>query len=285
MLAEPSPVALYDVTAGLSRKSHLSSDVPPARPENFETRDVPQARRGAPRVTSRVSKFSPAWPCGPRARVRRIHGIATNVCRTFAVFGLALCSQFDTASRAAPILVERCTRALEEQAFADTTLDLYKVYHSSPPNEQTLELRQKLNEGKTGAPRRAWPAGRSCSRAIAPAINSRRSCHDVRLAGCKNVEARHQMHALHCVCRAPPIAPLAEGARKARVRALTFCATDRDFRDSERASGIRERPSDGQRSACIRRSPINPNIYACTFPKLLLKLSLGVPRANRSFPK
>ncbi|TGZ49326.1 Phosphatidylinositol 3-kinase regulatory subunit alpha [Temnothorax longispinosus] len=62
------------------------------------------------------------------------------------VFGLALCSQFDTASRAAPLLVERCTRALEEQAFADTTLDLYKVYHSSPPNEQTLELRQKLNE-------------------------------------------------------------------------------------------------------------------------------------------
>ncbi|EFN87788.1 Phosphatidylinositol 3-kinase regulatory subunit alpha [Harpegnathos saltator] len=62
------------------------------------------------------------------------------------LFGLALCSQFDLASRTSPILVERCTRALEEQAFADTTLDLYKVYHSSPPNEQTLELRQKLNE-------------------------------------------------------------------------------------------------------------------------------------------
>ncbi|XP_032680236.1 phosphatidylinositol 3-kinase regulatory subunit alpha isoform X2 [Odontomachus brunneus] len=66
--------------------------------------------------------------------------------RFTSVFGLALCSQFDIASRTAPILVERCTRALEEQAFADTTLDLYKVYHSSPPNEQTLELRQKLNE-------------------------------------------------------------------------------------------------------------------------------------------
>ncbi|XP_011154878.1 phosphatidylinositol 3-kinase regulatory subunit alpha isoform X3 [Harpegnathos saltator] len=66
--------------------------------------------------------------------------------RFTSVFGLALCSQFDLASRTSPILVERCTRALEEQAFADTTLDLYKVYHSSPPNEQTLELRQKLNE-------------------------------------------------------------------------------------------------------------------------------------------
>ncbi|KMQ92475.1 phosphatidylinositol 3-kinase regulatory subunit alpha [Lasius niger] len=62
------------------------------------------------------------------------------------VFGLALCSQFDTVSHAAPILVERCTRALEEQAFVDKSLDLYKAYHSSPPNEQILELRQKLNE-------------------------------------------------------------------------------------------------------------------------------------------
>ncbi|XP_018338668.1 PREDICTED: uncharacterized protein LOC108746411 isoform X1 [Trachymyrmex septentrionalis] len=68
------------------------------------------------------------------------------ISRFTSVFGLALCSQFDTASRAAPILVERCTRALEELAFADTTLDLYKVYHSSPPNEQIPELRQKLNE-------------------------------------------------------------------------------------------------------------------------------------------
>lgn len=63
------------------------------------------------------------------------------------VFGLGLCSQFDISSRSAPLLVERCTSALEEKAFEDSTLDLYKVYHSSPPNEQTLELRQKLNEG------------------------------------------------------------------------------------------------------------------------------------------
>ncbi|KOC68223.1 Phosphatidylinositol 3-kinase regulatory subunit alpha [Habropoda laboriosa] len=70
-----------------------------------------------------------------------------NRVRRFApVFGLGLCSQFDSSSRAAPILVERCTRALEEKAYGDSTLDLYKVYHSSPPNEQTLELRQKLNE-------------------------------------------------------------------------------------------------------------------------------------------
>ncbi|XP_016905595.1 phosphatidylinositol 3-kinase regulatory subunit alpha isoform X2 [Apis cerana] len=62
------------------------------------------------------------------------------------VFGLGLCSQFDISSRPAPLLVERCTSALEEKASEDSTLDLYKVYHSSPPNEQTLELRQKLNE-------------------------------------------------------------------------------------------------------------------------------------------
>ncbi|XP_072751264.1 uncharacterized protein Pi3k21b [Anoplolepis gracilipes] len=68
------------------------------------------------------------------------------ISRFTSVFGLALCSQFDTTNHAAPILVERCTHALEERALADTTLDLYKVYHSSPPNEQTLELRQKLNE-------------------------------------------------------------------------------------------------------------------------------------------
>ncbi|XP_012277120.1 phosphatidylinositol 3-kinase regulatory subunit alpha [Orussus abietinus] len=66
--------------------------------------------------------------------------------RFSSVFGLALCSQFDVATRSAPILVERCTRALEERAYADPKLDLYKVYHSSPPNEQTVELRQKLNE-------------------------------------------------------------------------------------------------------------------------------------------
>lgn len=65
-----------------------------------------------------------------------------------AVFGLALCSQFDIAVHAAPVLVERCARALEDRAYNDKTLDLYKIYHSSPPNEQTIELRQKLNEGK-----------------------------------------------------------------------------------------------------------------------------------------
>lgn len=68
------------------------------------------------------------------------------ISRFTSVFGLALCLQFDTASQVAPILVERCTRTLEERACADTALDLYKVYHSSPPIEQILELRQKLTE-------------------------------------------------------------------------------------------------------------------------------------------
>lgn len=67
---------------------------------------------------------------------------------SFPVFGFGLCTQFDVSVSGAPVLVERCTRALEEKANADKTLDLYKVYHSSPPNEQTLELRKKLNEGK-----------------------------------------------------------------------------------------------------------------------------------------
>ncbi|KAL0121559.1 hypothetical protein PUN28_006822 [Cardiocondyla obscurior] len=66
--------------------------------------------------------------------------------RFTSVFGLALCSQFNPNIRSAPVLVERCIHEIEERAFADSTLDLYKVYHSSPPNEQTLELRQKLNE-------------------------------------------------------------------------------------------------------------------------------------------
>ncbi|XP_057324263.1 uncharacterized protein LOC130666941 isoform X2 [Microplitis mediator] len=66
--------------------------------------------------------------------------------RLASVFGLALCSQFDTTKRTAPVLVERCTRVLEERALSDLSLDLYKVYYNSPPNEQTLELRQKLNQ-------------------------------------------------------------------------------------------------------------------------------------------
>jgi len=168
------------------------------------------------------------------------------------VFGLALCSQFDTGCRAAPILVERCTRTLEELAFADTTLDLYKVYHSSP-NEQTPELRQKLNEGKTGAP---WPASRS-DRAITRAINSRQSCHDVRLTGCKNVEARHQMHA--ALWRTPSI--LREGARKAR---LYFA------RQIEISGTTNERTSFVLWETKIRlHLAISPNIYAYIASKFL----------------
>ncbi|XP_044016208.1 phosphatidylinositol 3-kinase regulatory subunit alpha isoform X2 [Aphidius gifuensis] len=66
--------------------------------------------------------------------------------RIISVFGLALCSQFDITTRQAPFLVERCTRTLEERAEYDSTLDLYKVYHNSPPNEQIIELREKLNQ-------------------------------------------------------------------------------------------------------------------------------------------
>ncbi|XP_011262864.2 uncharacterized protein LOC105255336 isoform X1 [Camponotus floridanus] len=67
--------------------------------------------------------------------------------RFTSVFGRGLCLQFDIVTHSAPVLVERCTHALEQRAFADTKLDLYKVYHNSnTPNEQTLELRQKLNE-------------------------------------------------------------------------------------------------------------------------------------------
>ncbi|XP_063994479.1 uncharacterized protein LOC135172035 isoform X1 [Diachasmimorpha longicaudata] len=66
--------------------------------------------------------------------------------RLSSVFGLALCSQFDAASRKAPALVERCTLALEERAMIDGTLDLYKVYHNSSPNDQIIALRQALNQ-------------------------------------------------------------------------------------------------------------------------------------------
>ncbi|XP_024940412.1 phosphatidylinositol 3-kinase regulatory subunit alpha isoform X5 [Cephus cinctus] len=71
--------------------------------------------------------------------------------RFTSVFGLALCSQFDASFRSAPLLVERCTRALEERAYADSSLNLYKVYHNSPSNEQTLELRRSLNEDVNNA--------------------------------------------------------------------------------------------------------------------------------------
>ncbi|XP_014206200.1 phosphatidylinositol 3-kinase regulatory subunit alpha isoform X2 [Copidosoma floridanum] len=63
-----------------------------------------------------------------------------------SVFGLALCSQFDATTRSAPPIVEKCTRALEERLNTDNLLDLYSIYHSSAPTEQTQELRQRLNE-------------------------------------------------------------------------------------------------------------------------------------------
>lgn len=90
-------------------------------------------------VTPKLYRF---WNSNTRPVVISVYNFS------IAVFGLGLCSQFDISSRPAPLLVERCTSALEEKASEDSTLDLYKVYHSSPPNEQTLELRQKLNEGK-----------------------------------------------------------------------------------------------------------------------------------------
>lgn len=64
-----------------------------------------------------------------------------------AVFGVALSSLFDPTRRSAPAIVERCTRALEDHAKADPELDLYTVYHSSLPTEQTHEIRLQLEKG------------------------------------------------------------------------------------------------------------------------------------------
>lgn len=64
-----------------------------------------------------------------------------------SVFGLPLCVQFAPNERA-PLLVVRCVTELEKRARIVYTLDLYKMYRSSPQPDQLADLRQKVNDGK-----------------------------------------------------------------------------------------------------------------------------------------
>jgi hypothetical protein len=43
--------------------------------------------------------------------------------------------------------VIRCVRELESRARSDHTLDLYELYHTSPPADQNEDLRNKLRAG------------------------------------------------------------------------------------------------------------------------------------------
>ncbi|XP_066997352.2 phosphatidylinositol 3-kinase regulatory subunit alpha isoform X2 [Anabrus simplex] len=63
-----------------------------------------------------------------------------------SIFGMGLCFQFSPAERPAPPLVMRCTQEIEARARNNPTLDLYKVYRSSPQTEHLTELRHKFNE-------------------------------------------------------------------------------------------------------------------------------------------
>nr|CAD7432568.1 unnamed protein product [Timema monikensis] len=63
-----------------------------------------------------------------------------------SVFGLGLCSQFKPAEQPAPHIVIKCTQELERRAHNIPTMDLYKLYRSTPSADQLADLRQKIND-------------------------------------------------------------------------------------------------------------------------------------------
>ncbi|XP_022189203.2 phosphatidylinositol 3-kinase regulatory subunit alpha isoform X2 [Nilaparvata lugens] len=65
-----------------------------------------------------------------------------------SVFGLGLCGQFNTKDQPAPYLVIRCAEEIEARAKSLPSLDLYKMYRSSPPPDKVDELRTKFNEAE-----------------------------------------------------------------------------------------------------------------------------------------
>ena len=64
-------------------------------------------------------------------------------------FGIALCSEFDPREQPAPKLVQLCVQALETHAINDQSLNLYKLYRSTPPSDRMNSLVSRLNEGKS----------------------------------------------------------------------------------------------------------------------------------------
>nr|AKK23736.1 phosphatidylinositol-3-kinase p85 alpha [Nilaparvata lugens] len=65
-----------------------------------------------------------------------------------SVFGLGLCGQFNTKGQPASYLVIRCAEEIEARAKSLPSLDLYKMYRSSPPPDKVDELRTKFNEAE-----------------------------------------------------------------------------------------------------------------------------------------
>ncbi|KAK7868735.1 hypothetical protein R5R35_002537 [Gryllus longicercus] len=66
-----------------------------------------------------------------------------------SVFGMGLCLQFSPTERPAPPVVMRCTQEIEMRARNNNSLDLYKLYRTSPQADQLAELRHKFNEDVT----------------------------------------------------------------------------------------------------------------------------------------
>ncbi|KAJ9583400.1 hypothetical protein L9F63_022266, partial [Diploptera punctata] len=81
--------------------------------------------------------------CGRRSRVNPL-------LRHPTVFGVGLCSQFDVNEEMAPRIMVKCVRELELRALADRSLDLYRLYQTSPPLDELEDLRKNLNKDIMG---------------------------------------------------------------------------------------------------------------------------------------
>lgn len=67
--------------------------------------------------------------------------------RIQSVFDLGLCQQFNVSELPAPQLVIILCNELEQKAFRDENLDLYKLYRTTPPNyDEVTKLRASLDE-------------------------------------------------------------------------------------------------------------------------------------------
>ncbi|KAK3915040.1 Phosphatidylinositol 3-kinase regulatory subunit alpha, partial [Frankliniella fusca] len=91
-------------------------------------------------VAHRTCSSTGLQPCVPKAeRLQRLPASPA--------FGIALCSEFDPREQPAPKLVQLCVQALETHAINDQSLNLYKLYRSTPPSERMSSLVARLNEG------------------------------------------------------------------------------------------------------------------------------------------
>ncbi|GAB6022370.1 hypothetical protein CHUAL_006488 [Chamberlinius hualienensis] len=62
------------------------------------------------------------------------------------IFGVGLCSQFNPMDNSSPAIVKKCVQEIEERAKKDSSIDLYKIYRTSAPQEIVTEMRQKFTE-------------------------------------------------------------------------------------------------------------------------------------------